>query len=108
MAEEVSYYTKSLSATSEEIEMLKAFCVDFGIDITITDAGHGMIVNNATDLQKALLQGFYYGLTRERINLSASDLGKCSNPACKRPATHKLGDYPFCDGCLPGARDSNH
>src|SRR5262245_39853417 len=107
MTEGISYYTKSLSATAEEIEMLKAFCVDFGIDITITDAGTGIIVNHPTDLQKALLQGFYYGLTRQRINLTANDLGKCSNPACKRPATQKLGDYPFCDGCLPAA-DSNH
>ena len=95
------FYAGALAATSEEIKMLKSFCTDFGIKITISDAGTGIIVDNPTDIQKALLQGFYFGLSRQHLVLTATNLGKCSNPTCKRPATRKVGDYPFCDECLP-------
>jgi hypothetical protein len=95
------FYTGALAVTTEEIKMLKSFCKDFGINITINEAGTGIVLENPTEIQKVLLQGFYFGLSRQHLELTLSELGKCSNPACIRPATRKVGDYPFCDGCLP-------
>ncbi|MCI0443452.1 hypothetical protein L0244_39410 [bacterium] len=94
------FYTGALAVTTEEIKMLKSFCKDFGINITINEAGTGIVLENPTEIQKVLLQGFYYGLSRQHLELTPSELGKCSNPTCNRPATRKVGDYPFCDECL--------
>ena len=94
------FYSSALAVTTEEIKMLKSFCKDFGINITINEAGTEIVLDNPTEIQKVLLQGFYFGLSRQHLELTPSELGKCSNPTCKRPATRKVGDYPFCDKCL--------
>ncbi len=99
------FYSGALAVTTEEIKMLRSFCNDFGINITINQAGTGIIMENPTEIQKVLLQGFYFGLSRQHLILTLNELGKCSNPICKRPATRKVGDSPFCDECLPKKSD---
>src|SRR6185295_6582724 len=94
------FYSGALAVSAEELKMLKSFCKDFGIDITINRAGTEIAVSNPTEIQKVLLQGFYFGLTREHLVLATSDLGKCSNPFCRRPAIHKVAEYAYCDECL--------
>ncbi|HEY7159681.1 MAG TPA: hypothetical protein VH815_00415 [Acidobacteriota bacterium] len=94
------FYTGALAASAEEIKMLKSFCKDFGIDITMNKACTEIAVSNPTEIQKVLLQGFYFGLTREHLVLTTSELGKCSNPYCTRPAIHNIGEYTLCDECL--------
>lgn len=96
------FYTGTLAISTEEMKMLKSFCNDFGINITMNAACTEIAISNPTEIQKVLLQGFYFGLTREHLVLTASELGKCSNQSCKRPGTHKVGDSVFCDECLNG------
>jgi hypothetical protein len=54
--------------TDEELKMLMTFCEEFGINIVIKADATEIIVHNPTELQKALLQGFYYGITGKRLN----------------------------------------
>ena len=71
MADSISY-TGSLAVSAEEIKMLKSFCKDFGINVTMNTACTEIVLENPTEIQKVLLQGFYFGLTRERLVLTAT------------------------------------
>ena len=64
-------YTASLAVSAEELKMLKSFCKDFGINVTMNAACTEIVLQNPTEIQKVLLQGFYFGLTREHLILTA-------------------------------------
>jgi len=64
------FYTGTLAISAEEMKMLKSFCKDFGIDVTMNAACTEIVLQNPTEIQKVLLQGFYFGLTREHLVLT--------------------------------------
>jgi hypothetical protein len=66
------FYTGRLIISADEMKMLKSFCSDFGIHITVNAAGTEIVLQNPTEIQKVLLQGFYFGLTREHLVLTAN------------------------------------
>jgi len=66
------FYTGTLAVSPEEIKMLKSFCKDFGIDITMNATCTQIVLQNPTEIQKVLLQGFYFGLTREHLVLTVN------------------------------------
>jgi hypothetical protein len=69
MSDSISY-TGSLAISVEELKMLKSFCKDFGINVTMNTACTEIFLQNPTEIQKVLLQGFYFGLTREHLLLT--------------------------------------
>jgi hypothetical protein len=71
MQDSVSY-TGTLVVSAEEIRMLKSFCNDFGINVTMNATCTEIVLQNPTEIQKVLLQGFYFGLTREHLILTAN------------------------------------
>jgi hypothetical protein len=71
-----TYYTGALAVTTDEIKLLKSFCSDFGINVTFNEAGTGIVLQNPTEIQKVLLQGFYFGLTREHLILKPIEVKK--------------------------------
>lgn len=66
------FYTGTLVISAEEMKMLKSFCKDFGINVTMNEACTEIILQNPTEIQKVLLQGFYFGLTREHLVLTVN------------------------------------
>jgi hypothetical protein len=67
MPDEIQFHSEGLDATDDQLKMLMAFCEDFQINIVIKADGTGLILNNATEIQKALLQGFFSGITGKRL-----------------------------------------